>query len=409
MRPGQSKTVPIIPVFPESGWSNDATKLPSVTAATVLGHLMRTGKSCDAVSGEVTVVQKPLRRGHDFFFNGYVHDVLVAREGDAYFVKAKCWASQKKTTKYLQKVKLLQQRKEDMYVDVDFATCEGCPAGQDGGLCQNIFALLMAIEKFGPRPGCSILPGEQSVTSLRQSWGIRERDVKPHSVSQVVIEKSKRDEERKKRASGSLLFEARGKNYEHSMRTHRRLRHKVQLLGARFLVSSSLDRKACAYGDTPERGALAYHLRKKPVVGKLPTSTVLRQVSNIDGVDDIGVTVTFPALPLAVPTLCTNTKTEVEWCINLAAAQSLEARTRRQADNAEWHSLHGYTVTASNFGRVFNNQKPSTSFLHDLFNPRKIDHLPAIVHGKNLNRLPLHSISNKNQMLVLQFIFDVVA
>ena len=56
MRPGQSKTVPIIPVFPESGWSNDATKLPSVTAATVLGHLMRTGKSCDAVSGEVIVV-----------------------------------------------------------------------------------------------------------------------------------------------------------------------------------------------------------------------------------------------------------------------------------------------------------------------------------------------------------------
>ena len=150
MRPGQSKTVPIIPVFPESGWSNDATKLPSVTAATVLGHLMRTGKSCDAVSGEVTVVQKPLRRGHDFFFNGYVHDVLVAREGDAYFVKAKCWASQKKTTKYLQKGKLLQQRKEGMYVDVDFATCEGCPAGQDGGLCQHIFALLMAIEKFGP-------------------------------------------------------------------------------------------------------------------------------------------------------------------------------------------------------------------------------------------------------------------
>ena len=92
---------------------------------------------------------------------------------------------------------------------------------------------------------------------------------------------------------------------------------------------------------------------------------------------------------LAVPTPCTNTKTEVEWCINLAAAQSLEARTRRQADNAEWHSLHGYTVTASNFGRVFNNQKPSTSFLHDLFNPRKIDHLPAIVHGKKFESVAI--------------------
>ena len=96
-----------------------------------------------------------------------------------------------------------------------------------------------------------------------------------------------------------MLFEARGEKLRalHAD-TYRRLRHKVQLLEARFLVSSSLDRKACAYGDTPERGALAYHLRKKSVVGKLPTSTLLRQVSNIDGDDDIGVTVTFPALRL---------------------------------------------------------------------------------------------------------------
>ena len=107
-----------------------------------------------------------------------------------------------------------------MYVDVDFATCEGCPAGQDGGLCQHIFALLMAIEKFGPRPGCSILPGEQSVTSLRQSWGIRERDVKPHSVSQVVIEKSSLMKKgRRERVEVCCLMHV-GKNYKHSMRTH---------------------------------------------------------------------------------------------------------------------------------------------------------------------------------------------
>ena len=39
---------------------------------------MRTGKSCIDGS-DVDVVQKPLR-GHDVFFGGYVHDVLVARE-----------------------------------------------------------------------------------------------------------------------------------------------------------------------------------------------------------------------------------------------------------------------------------------------------------------------------------------
>ena len=51
--------------FPAEGWSSQASLLPVVSATTVLGHLMKTGKS---LSGdEFTVVQKPLNRGHQFF------------------------------------------------------------------------------------------------------------------------------------------------------------------------------------------------------------------------------------------------------------------------------------------------------------------------------------------------------
>ena len=61
---------------------------------------------------------------------------------------------------------------------VNFAICEGCPAGEHGGLCQHVFALLM----YG-----------ESVTSLCCSWRPNEHNVEPHSIFQLV-EKSLGDE-----------------------------------------------------------------------------------------------------------------------------------------------------------------------------------------------------------------------
>ena len=54
--------------FPLDGWSTKASLLPVVSAATPLNHLMRTGKS--VFGDECTIVQKPLRRGTEFFFCG---------------------------------------------------------------------------------------------------------------------------------------------------------------------------------------------------------------------------------------------------------------------------------------------------------------------------------------------------
>lgn len=49
-----------------TGWSSDASKLPVVTVAAVVGYLMQTGKNVSTL-GDESVVQKPLRRGHDLF------------------------------------------------------------------------------------------------------------------------------------------------------------------------------------------------------------------------------------------------------------------------------------------------------------------------------------------------------
>ena len=65
---------------------------------------------------------------------------------------------------------IFAEAKEDEPVQVLHAACEGCPSGQDSGLYQHIFALLLAGEQYGPPHGERSLPGEDPVTSLGQSW-----------------------------------------------------------------------------------------------------------------------------------------------------------------------------------------------------------------------------------------------
>ena len=60
---------------------------------------MRTGKQVSTSGEDVALVQKPLQRGHDFFYGGYVHDVQVAANAeiaDQVFVVSKMLGFSKK-------------------------------------------------------------------------------------------------------------------------------------------------------------------------------------------------------------------------------------------------------------------------------------------------------------------------
>ena len=52
---------------------------------------------------------------------------------------------------------------------VNFASCVPCPAGTNGGLCQQIFALLLVLERYSPESESS-LPGPLSCTSEKETW-----------------------------------------------------------------------------------------------------------------------------------------------------------------------------------------------------------------------------------------------
>lgn len=386
-----STSTPTWSAFPTVGWSSNPALLPMVSASTVLDHLMRTGKACSA--SEVVVSQKPLRRGSDFFFGGYIHDVQVSRapDGRHVYMQTKCWASQKKTTKYLQKIIFKNAEDIDQPVSVRDAACEGCPAGQDGGLCQHVFAVLIATEYYGARllRGES-LPGKQAVTSLRQSWGPRARDIEPKAVFRLVYEKSKMAGERKQSPLGPSIFESRGE----------RLRDitddDVEALCAalascnsrmQHLIQRPRQKKEIAYGLAP-RGSCLYHQLKdmpadvstveapQPAKRSAPVSQTPGSSSAKRKTEESS----FPPLPL--DRQCQTEQQTGMWTIDVAAVHSLERRTREQSSSVEWRQVHQQAITSSNFKRVHTSKQATNSLLASLFDQQQLDHVAAIQHGR---------------------------
>ena len=88
---------------------------------------------------------------------------------------------------------------QDVEVDlVAHATCRGCVAGTDGGLCAHVLALLVWFDKLRTK--------SPSATGLPRSWGSRQRNIDPEPVSQVVVEKP--TEYRKGGPIRSTLYDA---------------------------------------------------------------------------------------------------------------------------------------------------------------------------------------------------------
>ena len=80
---------------------------------------------------------------------------------------------------------------------------------REKGYASTSLLFFLAVEHYRPRNVGSSLSGEEPVTSLRQLWGLREREIEPKAMFQNV-EKAKMADERKQSPAGSSLFESRG-------------------------------------------------------------------------------------------------------------------------------------------------------------------------------------------------------
>ena len=108
---------------------------------------MSTGKKEIRGKNEVVVVDRPLQRAYELFFAGHVHDVSFCHSDERVFVTSKCWATQKKSKKYEQKLVFSESstKESGSSCTVQYACCVGCVAGGDGCLCSHVFAVLEAL------------------------------------------------------------------------------------------------------------------------------------------------------------------------------------------------------------------------------------------------------------------------
>ena len=172
------------PAFPAEGWSHRSADLPhGVSVGVVLLHLQSRGKHL--------MTQKPFRRGHEFFFWSYVHGVECCSPDaknsgpQRHFVKAKCWASQRKKESY--RLKCVLQRCVSMYQIEVISAYYTCTAGIAGS-CHHIVALLLTYN-YCEMKGQG-LPSAGSATSQQQQWGPRPRSVVAKPVMDVTVERA---------------------------------------------------------------------------------------------------------------------------------------------------------------------------------------------------------------------------
>ena len=308
------------------------------------------------------------------------------------FAKSKCWASQRKAVKYYQQV-VFTPANEDSNdgVYVSFATCHGCPAGENGGLCQHTFALLIVINHYYPREESDSLPDPSSATSNPCTWGPTKRNVKPHAVMQSTIEKAKTDNERKRSAVSCFLYESRGPRVRSVTQADiEKLRSSLpDVTRIKRLLPSSFAVTQKAYGPLPCGSVLSYQLRKTP-----PKRQTMSTTHAVPGQPE--VTKLPQVFPFCLPFVAAEdhgVEDEVEWHIDIGSAQEVERRTRGQARNAEWQNLHNHVITSSNFKKVIRGKQASDSILSALFGGKDLSTFPAILlqHGREFERVAVDS------------------
>ena len=65
-------------------WEKMLTRIPAFTVVNLAKYIEKSGKD------------RALNRGYKFYMENYVHDVWVSGKLDMFFIKAKCYPSQKK-------------------------------------------------------------------------------------------------------------------------------------------------------------------------------------------------------------------------------------------------------------------------------------------------------------------------
>ena len=122
----------VLSVIAQVGWSDQIKLLALVKVGVILEYTQHRLHVESHPIPTAGLTLKPVNRGYKFFYWSYVHNMQVAAPSQEpgsllqYFIKVECWASQKKTTKYSQKL-LLSGTVEEYEVKIAHAHCLSMP------------------------------------------------------------------------------------------------------------------------------------------------------------------------------------------------------------------------------------------------------------------------------------------
>ena len=419
--PSSSRPKPTFPPASSDTWTADVESFPSVTVG-VLFKFLCLREVLLTNNGTSQLTQKPLHRGYQFYFWSYVHNIRVCQLPEkehgmrVHLLMSNCWASQRKHTKYVQELKLVEVV-DDVGVRLDYTSCS-CPAGIGGG-CQHIAALFFTLEK------CRLthaerFPGPESSTSLERAWGPRQRDITPKPLSEVVIERPRSfalcadgEPEAKRSCIQSTLYDARGDPTKNASRE--RVTSLVSELraapGNKCVLLTILDPEASdiltksKLGDVPSGSCLSYQQCPVPSDERSYADDDARLPEAAAAVTE-GEASRLEALPSSLPSTQAECVSVDVGFVQLPLFESravndgpptrplscdvvwrIEQSTRDQAQSKNWFSHRSHRLTASQFHSVVMRKKEVTpAFLGRLFSDGSCFSsqvsVPPLEHGR---------------------------
>lgn len=373
--------------------------MPMFTQAEMKHHVANSGKKL-ANKDDHTVTTN-LRKAKRFLDDEYLENIECADDKNYFYFKANCCHSFKKNeAPHRLKLALCIVSGQIMK-----AECS-CKAGESS-FCNHLLALMFKVVKLSlnecenttdlvqeddQQPSCS-------KTSLLQKWHKKGggSNIAPEPVLEVVVKKTKMDDEVSKSCVKPLLYEAR-KVRQHSAEEENALKANFANLNSNVGFSHMFngvvqsDMKETMYGQFRVGTTLAHQVSF--------TESNFKAVADIDSVPRALLpsdNYQYPCFPhcstsaqMATPTNLLHNEQEFLKKLQLSDNDiiQLEKATREQASSTKWAEERKFRFTASKFYAATHRVRNHDTFADNLINPKGVK-ARSLEHGRKYEPIAL--------------------
>lgn len=355
---------PLQESFPSDGFSETLDGLPVINFRTVWTYMI----ACIDAKKQLSTA-KPMVKGFNFYKSGHVLSITSHHRNARSYVKSQVLPSMKKTSAYSCYIVI---RDNGL---ICRAFC-GCPAGIDGR-CNHVAATLFALEEYCKARAKQTQ--DEACTSQACKWNVpRKRKGDVISISNMKFQKH---EYGKVKVEKSPVLPA----TKDVRAPHQRVTSATKLYNIFSKVKSFENKTGKVLGithvlqsKTPEELKLIVqsdHCYCKPP--EVNDEKINDQEDNAL----ISPIKSHPVSANEVLERCQRIKMKLS--LSDSAIEEVEASTRNQSSNTQWHLLRQYRITASKSYRcaVLKESTSPTKALEEVLSYKKFDPTQAMKEG----------------------------